>query len=149
MNTRFRQSFVRRGRPVREEGQSLAEFALVLPIFLVLLLGIVEFGGAWRAYQVVTNVAREGARRTVLRTSTEPAVRAEIEGILARSGLDPTKATIVIDEGSGTGTDATVRVDYPYSITFVGPILNLLCEDGCGVSFGTITLSSETVMRNE
>lgn len=147
--TRIPRSFGGRGRPARERGQSLVEFALVLPILLVLFLGIMEFGGAWRTYQVVTNVSREGARRAVIRTATEADVRDEITRILTSAGLDPSLADVLIDDGAGFGSEASVRIEYPYSITLVGPILNLLCEGGCGVSFGTITLSSESVMRNE
>ena len=53
-----------RSRTPKDEqrGQSLVEFALVLPIFLVLVLGIVDFGMGLRAWITVTNAAREGAR---------------------------------------------------------------------------------------
>src|SRR4030067_3530359 len=52
-----------RGRPrKREDGQSLVEFALVIPIFLLVLFAIVDFGMAFHAWITVTNSAREGAR---------------------------------------------------------------------------------------
>ncbi len=43
-------------------GQSLVEFALVVPMLLVMLVGIIEFGRAWNMSQVVTDSARQGAR---------------------------------------------------------------------------------------
>jgi Flp pilus assembly protein TadG len=46
----------------RAEGAQLAEFALFLPILLVLMIGIFDFGGAWNLKQVLTNATREGAR---------------------------------------------------------------------------------------
>lgn len=46
----------------RERGQALVEFALVLPIFLILLLGIIDFGWALKSWITVTNATREGAR---------------------------------------------------------------------------------------
>ena len=54
---------MKRGEPIhpRESGQSLLEFAIVLPILLALLVGIFEFGVAWNRKQVLTNAAREGA----------------------------------------------------------------------------------------
>ena len=45
-----------------ETGQSLVEFAMVLPLFLVLLFGLVDFGRAFYSWMVITNGAREGAR---------------------------------------------------------------------------------------
>ena len=49
-------------RSRRERGQALLEFAFVVPIFLVLVLGIVDFGWALKSWITVTNAAREGAR---------------------------------------------------------------------------------------
>lgn len=49
-------------RPDRGRGQSLVEFALVVPLLLLLLLGIVQFGFIFNSYVTLTNAAREGAR---------------------------------------------------------------------------------------
>lgn len=46
----------------RDHGQSLAEFALVIPVFLLLMVSIFDLGRAVFAYNSVTNAAREGAR---------------------------------------------------------------------------------------
>ena len=46
----------------REAGQELVEFALILPLLLLLFLGIIEFGRAILAYNTIANAAREGAR---------------------------------------------------------------------------------------
>lgn len=45
-----------------EHGASAVEFAIILPVLLMLLFGIVEFGLAYRDYLAVTHAAREGAR---------------------------------------------------------------------------------------
>ncbi len=50
----------------RQKGAELVEMALVLPILLVLLLGIIAFGRAYDIYQTITRAAREGARQAVL-----------------------------------------------------------------------------------
>ena len=47
-------------------GQALLEFALILPILLMLVLGIIEFGRIWNINQMVSDTTREGARRAVL-----------------------------------------------------------------------------------
>ena len=57
-------------------GQALVEFALVAPILLLLLLGIVDFARAWNVYEVLTDAAREGAREAVVDNGrTEAEVR--------------------------------------------------------------------------
>ena len=45
-----------------ERGAALVEFALALPLLLVVLAGIVDFGFVFQRYEVITNAAREGAR---------------------------------------------------------------------------------------
>src|SRR5262245_65544382 len=56
----------RRNRPKStERGAELVEFALVLPILLVVIAGLWDFGRAYRTYQAITNSAREGARLDV------------------------------------------------------------------------------------
>ena len=49
-----------------ERGQALVEFALILPIILLLVVGMLEFARAWNLHQVMTDAAREGARRAVI-----------------------------------------------------------------------------------
>lgn len=144
---------VARGR--RDRGQSLIEFALVLPMLLVLFFGIIEFGNAWRIYQLVTNTAREGAREAVLPSSTTATVDSVIDERLTGSGLDASQATVSLGICTGrfTCTDLpdTVRIDYPYQFVFLGPVIQLMCGGvGCdGSSYSSVNLSSTAIMRNE
>ncbi len=56
-----------------ERGAALVEFALALPLLLVVIAGIVDFGFVFQRYEVVTNAAREGARLAVAAwTTTTP-----------------------------------------------------------------------------
>lgn len=73
-------------------GQSLVEFALILPILLILLLGIVDFGRAIAAYNSVSNGARSGARVAIVNqdlTAIESAVESEAFGIEVTVDFDP------------------------------------------------------------
>ena len=54
----------------RDAGQSLVEFAILIPILLGVVIGIFEFGRAWNVDQVLTNAGREGARLAVIPTSS-------------------------------------------------------------------------------
>ena len=49
-----------------ERGAALVEFALAVPLLLVVIAGIVDFGFAFQRYEVITNAAREGARMATL-----------------------------------------------------------------------------------
>jgi len=141
-----------------EGGQSLVEFVLALPILLVIVFGIVEFASAWRTYQVVTNVAREGARLAVIPSTTSDAmVTARIDSLLTQSGLNLSNRTTTLTcagnpglcSGPGsTGQPDEVQVDYLHTFVVLGPVLDLMCA-GCGTGYGTVVLSSRSVMRNE
>jgi Flp pilus assembly protein TadG len=136
----------------RESGQSLAEFAILLPVLMAVVIGIFEFGRAWNVDQVLTNAAREGGRLAVVETSSEGDVMDAVETALTNAALDPSQATITVDGmDDGYGTQATVQVEYPYEFVFLGPILEFLAsDDGCtSCTPGSITLNSQIVMRNE
>lgn len=141
--------------PDGERGQSAVEFVLVLPIFLALVIGIVEFGNAWRTYQITTNVAREGARQAVLPGTNDAGVRKTVMDRLSGSGLDTTLATVVFNDGAGlcnsvgcSGQPEEVQVQFEYSFNVLGGVMRLICGD-CGDSYSTVTMRTESVMRNE
>ncbi|CAN5270121.1 hypothetical protein BH18GEM1_BH18GEM1_04710 [soil metagenome] len=132
-----------------ETGQSLVEFALILPLFLGLVVGIYEFGRAWNVYQVLTNTAREGARLAVIQTSDQGDVQAVIDQGLQRAALDPSQATLAVTGlGDGTGSPTTVQLSYPYQFQFIGPVVAFLQGPDDSMT-GGITLSTTVVMRNE
>lgn len=138
------------GSAREDRGQSLVEFALVLPLLLLLLFGIVEFALAWRSSQVITNAAREGARAAVIGTSSEADVQAVVDSRLEAGGLDPASATVrlVLCSGSGClGDPDTVGIEYPHHFIVFGPLLRLF--EGDGQFSDDITLRSTSVMRNE
>ncbi len=114
----------RKPSPIRhEKGQALVEFALVLPLFVLLLLAVVQFGITFNHYLAVTDAARAGARRAaVARFSPSPtdatiaAVRAAGTD-LAQSDLD---IQVTAPNGWQRGANVTVSVSYPYSIDLLG-----------------------------
>jgi Flp pilus assembly protein TadG len=59
----------------RERGQSLAEMAIVLPFFLVLIVGVIEVANGLNAYMTVVNSARDGARLASKGNASDDAVR--------------------------------------------------------------------------
>jgi Flp pilus assembly protein TadG len=125
---------------LRQDGQALAEIALLLPMVCLLLFGITEFGRAYQAYLALGHATREGARIGSLGGSNS-----EIDATIrnSASGLNTASISVSItpDESSRlTGTVITVRVDYPFVI--VVPIISR-------ISGTTIPLSVTLSMRVE
>lgn len=139
LSARFRRS---------DAGQALVEFALVMPIVLLMLVGIIEFGRAWNVQQVMTDAAREGARHGVLANPaiTQASVVGNINAALARAAIDTTVTQItLIGFGGGTGTLLTVDIQTPYQFMFLGALINLAnLTPG-----GWVLLKTQFVMRNE
>jgi Flp pilus assembly protein TadG len=137
----------------RTGGQAMAELALVLPVVLFFLVAMVEVGTAFRTYQIVTNGAREGARAGVVPTGTTALVTSRIADYLTQAGLDPNLATVTqactgLAGACSSGTELQVQVSYPFSFRSMGPVMRLVCG-GCGDSWGTVPLTTTSVMRNE
>ena len=133
-----------------ERGAVLIEFALVLPLLLVLFAGMFDMGLAFQRYQAVTNAAREGARMAVLPGYSTAEVESRVRNYLAASGV-PGTPTIVVTPititpvgGGAVFTAMKVHVQVPHVFTLLGPIATLV-----GGTFGTVPLTSESVMRIE
>ena len=128
----------------------MIELALTLPILLVVVMGIFDFGLMFQRYEVVTNAAREGARVGVLPNYTTADAQARAQQYLTSGGLSvsATISAVVAQTTFGTPaktvTQVTVTVACPYTYPFVGPILNLF-----GGSLGSVTLQSVSTMRVE
>jgi hypothetical protein len=100
---------IRRGR-LNRKGQALVEFALVLPVLLLLIVGMLEFARAWNLHQSMTDAVREGARRAVL-ADTWPvdSVYAPMWRYLEQAGYDPTYAAMGVCDAPDTGCGTTSR----------------------------------------
>lgn len=112
-----------------QEGQALVEFALVLPLLLVLIMGIIQFGFLFNNYITLTDAVRVGARQAaVSRTLPDPEGTTKNRVLRAANNLDTRDLVITVEpydpnDGSATwaqGGDVTVRATYPYSINLLG-----------------------------
>lgn len=127
-------------------GQAAVEFALVLPLLLILLVGLVEFGRAWNQHQVITDAAREAARKAAIHKEsvTLDSVLNRAKLGLANAGIDPSTATITANGWDGEpNDDVTVTIDLPYTFTFFGPLVKW------ATGKSNIILKTSFSMRNE
>jgi Flp pilus assembly protein TadG len=129
-----------------ESGQALVEMAIVTPLLLLLVLGIVQFGILFNHYITLTDAVRAGARQAaVSRTLPDPVGVTTTRVRKSAAGLDGNKLTITVqpyDPATGTNTwaqggDVTVTATYPFKIDLIG------------IVFHTGTLKSKTTERVE
>ncbi|ACX52170.1 TadE family protein [Ammonifex degensii KC4] len=126
---------------VREEkGQAAVELALTLPLLLLILFALVEFGRVFFAYLVITNAAREGARLAAVGGS-DVAIVDRVKD--AAAGLEQGKLQVEVSPSAPdrvSGTTAVVKVSYP---------VNLLLPLPPGVLPNPVVLKAQASMRVE
>lgn len=115
--------------------------ALILPILLLLIFGITEFGRAWMVVNVLTTAAREGARLAVVTTPDVPAVQARARAVCNAAAV---RNNVVVNcvgpDINDTERKITVTVSADFQVV-TGRVLNMFQ--------GTIPLSAQCSMRSE
>jgi Flp pilus assembly protein TadG len=128
-----------------DKGAVAVEFALVLPILLVLLFGLIDFGLAYTAKSTLTHATREGVR--VLALTRDPA-RVEPTVRAAAVGLVNPSANLDIDASTTCtrGEEATVTARYEY--VYITPLAELLeMLPGTTTVGSSVDLEATGVMR--
>jgi Flp pilus assembly protein TadG len=107
-----------------ERGQTMTEFALVLPILAVLLFGVIQFGIVFNNYVTLTDSVRAGARKgAVGRFSTDPVGDVQTSVKSSAGGLNLGQLNISVSSTWAAGTDVSVTATYPYSISLLGMVV--------------------------
>lgn len=130
-----------------QRGAAAIEFAIVLPVLVLLLFGTTEFGLLLYNQQVITNASREGARAGIVAQAprvTPQAISAVVTnycgGRLITFGNDATAGPYVSVSSTGTSfqDDLTVLVTYNYDFLVLS-----------NLGFGQQVLRGQTVMKYE
>lgn len=130
----------------RDRGAAAVEFALVLPLLLLVIFGTIDFARALNAQITLTEAAREGARLEAL---GEPNVVSRTESDAAVLGLSSVTASVTVPCTTGSGPTDTGTVQASYQFSFVTPVGAFAAIFG-GSGFGSpITLTAEGVMPCE
>jgi Flp pilus assembly protein TadG len=109
-----------------ERGQTATEFAIVLPVFCLLLFGIIQFGIVFHNYITLTDAVRAGSRKAVVsRDSADPVGEATAAVKKAAKNLDHSKLSVSVTPGPPwpKGSEVTVRATYPYSVNVIGLVV--------------------------
>jgi len=137
-------------------GQALVEFALLLPLVMLILIGIVEFGRAWQAKQTLTDAAREGARVAVVGNGqyTNDTVQIRVKSMIKGAGFDSSTVSVTYEFNKcrfapcttpyqATGDLTGVVVTMPHRFVAIQRLITL------ATSGGILTLRSTARMRVE
>jgi Flp pilus assembly protein TadG len=126
----------------KRRATAAVEFAVVAPVFLLLVFGMIEYGRMVMVEQIITNASREGARAAVLDGATTANVQEAVNSYLASGSI--TGATVTVSPNPPTsaeyGDPVTVTVSVPFSQVSWLPSPMYL---------GATTLTQATVMRRE
>lgn len=100
----------------------MVEFALVVPLLLVVLFGIIQFGVVYNDYVTLTDATRVGARKAAIsRHEADPVgvTVAKVES--SASGLDLDQLDVTVSATAWEhGADVTVTATYPYDVNLLG-----------------------------
>ena len=129
-------------RTIRRRGQALVEFALIAPILILLVMGIVEFGRVFMAQQTITSASREGARTGILPNSTTSDVENIVTTYMSAASLSGATSIQCSNVGPTVQSGAATSVTVSYTL----PILTGTIIPGIGQS---MNLTNTTVMRHE
>ncbi len=138
---------IRRGD---RRGAAVIEFALVAPLFLLLLAGIIEFGQVFRIEHMLSNASRRGARSAIVDGATSSQVKQMIRThCMQILRVDESDITVEIAVNGTVGADLSqaveqdeisISVSIPYSEAGVGFYAN---------TFSNATLSSTCILEHE
>jgi Flp pilus assembly protein TadG len=107
-------------------GQAITEFAIVLPVFALLLFGVIQFGIVFNRYLALTDAVRAGARTAAV--SRHAASPVDVATARVREAADGLKlGDLQIDVKASPawthGSDVTVTASYPYEISLLGLVV--------------------------
>jgi len=129
---------------VADRGAAAVEFALLLPLLLLLLFGIIDFGRALNAQITITQAAREGARLEAL-NQQDVVLRTR----QAATGLGNVNVTVVSACTAGSGPAASADVQVTYTFDFITPIGAIVAFFGASGPGAALTLTADGVMPCE
>lgn len=121
-----------------EEGTSILEFALILPIFLMLVLGVFDFGNGFNTYIGLSNATREGALWIASYPTDLDGMNARIYTEIERVGLSADDVNIILTPSEppyAMGETVTVTLQHNYQMMF-----------GAITEFATVSLRTHTTI---
>lgn len=134
-----------------DAGQDLVEYALVLPIFLLLVLSVIEFGVLFYQYNIVANAAREGARAGIVMETTACSTTCLKDNVISAAraisaGLDLDRLNV--DPHLGTTPSIYGTSEVSVTVTYRTHFMTEMLIEAVG-GHGDVTLESTATMQRE
>ncbi|MGE5691806.1 MAG: TadE/TadG family type IV pilus assembly protein [Pseudomonadota bacterium] len=110
----------------QQRGQSLVEFALVLPALMLILLAIVQFGIVFKQYITLTDAVREGARKAAvsrMRADRDSYVKNAVVTAGSDLGSSFRTSNVSVTSTWDPGSDVTVRAVFGFNIDVLGRVV--------------------------
>ena len=110
----------------RQRGQAMVEFAIIVPILLTVLLGIMQLGVVYNNWVTLTDAARAGARKgAVCRSGCSPSASTATTNAVKASAADlnQSKLGVTVTSTWAQGADVTVKATYPWSVNIMGVVV--------------------------
>ena len=104
----------------RRRGASAVEFAIIAPVFFMLIFGMLEFGRMLMVQQVLTNAARSGSRMAVIDGATSAEVIRSVRDYLDGTTVNPADATIEVNPSNLAATDTGDPIGVRVAVNFDG-----------------------------
>jgi Flp pilus assembly protein TadG len=128
----------------QRRGAAAVEFAVVAPVFFLLVFGMIEYGRMVMVQQIVTNAAREGTRTAVLDGATTSSTQTAAINAMAAGNITIAASNVTVSPNPPSlaeyGDDVTVTVSVPFSQVSWLPSPMYL---------GSKTMTASTTMRRE
>jgi Flp pilus assembly protein TadG len=107
-----------------QQGQSMTEFALVLPILALLLFGVIQFGIVFNHYITLTDAVRAGARKGAVGRRLQNPDAAVVQAVRdASTDLKQSDLQVSVTSSWTQGSDVSVTASYPYAINLLGVVV--------------------------
>jgi Flp pilus assembly protein TadG len=107
-----------------ERGQTMTEFALVLPVLALILFAVIQFGIVFNNYVQLTDATRAGARKAaVSRQTSDPAGTAAAAVRSSAKDLKQSDLNVTVSSTWQPTADVSVTATYPYSISLLGMVV--------------------------
>ena len=104
-----------------QKGQAVTEFALALPILVLLLFAVIQFGITFNNYVTLTDATRAGARKAaVSRQQSNPSSVVTTAVRNSAANLTQSNLDVSVTSTWQPGADVTVTATYPYQIKLLG-----------------------------
>ncbi|HSH79424.1 MAG TPA: TadE/TadG family type IV pilus assembly protein [Herpetosiphonaceae bacterium] len=112
-----------RGPRLRDErGVNLVEFALVAPVFFLIIFGILDFGRVTYQYNLIASSAREGARMAIIQSKTDTQVRDRV--VASSAGLLTAGNVTIIRSTCPPFPCGTATISVTHAFTPVTPLIS-------------------------